>query len=168
VPHTLVLVRHASAESLASSDAERALTPRGHAEARAAGSWLATAGVVPDRALVSDALRARETWADLAAAAGWGLDAEYDAALYSADAESALDLVRLTDDGIGTLVVVGHNPTMASLVQMIDDGDGADGTEVLRHGFPSGSAAVFETGGRWDELELSSARLVGFRPGAPE
>jgi phosphohistidine phosphatase len=167
VDHTLVLLRHASAEPLAPSDAERALTPQGHAEARAAGAWLAGRPTVPDRALVSDARRARETWAGVADAAGWTLEPEYDAGLYSADTDSALDLVRLTDEGVRTLLLVGHNPTVASLVQVLDDGDGTEGTEVLRRGFPAGSAAVFEFACRWDELELSCARLVAFRPGEP-
>lgn len=166
--HTLVLLRHASAAPVAPSDAERALTSRGHAEAQAAGAWLARTGTVPDRALVSAAVRARETWTDVAAGAGWTLEADHDSALYSADTDSALDLLRLTDEGVGTLVVVGHNPTVASLVQMLDDGEGPDGTEVLRRGFPAGSAAVFAVGRPWADLELSCARLAAFRPGAPE
>ena len=41
---TLVLVRHAKAEAYGPSDAERALTERGHAEAHEAGRWLAARG----------------------------------------------------------------------------------------------------------------------------
>lgn len=169
--HTLVLLRHASAVPVAPSDAERPLTAHGHAEARAAGGWLADLGVGPDAALVSDAVRARETWLDVAAAAAWTLGSDalrYDAGLYAADTDSALDLLRATDEGVGTLVVVGHNPTIASLVQVLDDGEGPASTEVLVRGFPAGSAVVFSVACPWDELELSCARLVGFRPGAPQ
>jgi phosphohistidine phosphatase len=73
VTRTLVLVRHAQAESWASSDVERVLTPDGAATAGVLGGWLRDQGITPDAALVSGATRTRQTWAALADAAGWQL-----------------------------------------------------------------------------------------------
>ena len=54
--------------------------------------------------------------------AGWDLEGTLEDALYDAGPESALDLIRATDEHVRTLVVVGHNPTMASLATLLDDG----------------------------------------------
>ena len=60
-PRRLLLVRHAQAAA-GPVDAERPLTKRGALHAAAIGSWLAQAGLVPDRVLVSPARRALQTW----------------------------------------------------------------------------------------------------------
>jgi phosphohistidine phosphatase len=163
---TLVIVRHAKAEQTASTDAERRLADRGGLDAAEAGRWLAARSLTPDAALVSSAVRTEQTWDALAEAAGWDLEATLEDALYEAGTESALDLVRETDAHVSTLVVVGHNPTMASLAQLLDDGEGDDeaGNEMAV-GFPTSAVAVFEYDGEWDELDEAGATLVGFHVG---
>ena len=60
---TLVILRHAKAERPAElADADRPLTQRGHADAAAAGAWLAARGYRPDLVLCSPAKRTRQTW----------------------------------------------------------------------------------------------------------
>ncbi|GAA5149305.1 histidine phosphatase family protein [Nocardioides marinquilinus] len=164
---TLVVVRHAKAEAGGGDDAARELTPGGRDDAAEAGSWLAGRGVVPDHALVSAAVRTDQTWQHLCRGAGWTLDAELDRGLYAADADTALDLVRGLGDDVATAVVVGHNPTMGYLAQLLDDGDGdpAPSGELAARGFPTGAAAVFEVDGAWADLALGGARLTGFHVG---
>jgi phosphohistidine phosphatase len=163
-PRRLVVMRHAKAEGMAASDHDRALADRGRAAAEGAGRWLAQQGVVPDAALVSDALRTRQTWEEVAAAAGWDCRPELSAGLYAAGADSAFDLLRETDPATTTLVVVGHNPTMASLAELLDDGDGDDDatTGMLTRGFPPGAVAVFAVGGPWSDLGPGTGRLEAF------
>jgi phosphohistidine phosphatase len=162
----LVIMRHAKAEPSAPSDHERVLTDRGIADAAEAGAWLGAAGTTPGRALVSDAARTRGTWAALAGGAGWDVVPEYDASLYAAGPETALDLFRETDDAVGTLVVVGHNPTMAYVAQMLDDGDGdAEAAAAMNEGFPTSAVAVFSVDGAWADLEMGGARLTAFHVG---
>ena len=129
---TLVVMRHAKAEQSGPSDYERQLSDRGMVDAAAAGTWLAARDVVPDQALVSAAVRTQQTWEALADGAGWDLEGTFEESLYEAGPESALDLVRQTEDHVHTLVVVGHNPTIASLAALLDDGEGDDdaGTEM--------------------------------------
>ena len=162
--HTLVVIRHAKAEQVAATDLERELTARGRNDAAAAGEWLAAAGVRPDHALVSAAPRAVQTWEAMAGGAGWSLDAELDPGLYTAGPDTALDLVRALDETNDCAVIVGHNPTMAVLAQLLDDGEGdIEAGNAMTAGFPTSAVAVFEVPGAWTDLE--SARLTGFHVG---
>lgn len=163
----LVLLRHAEAAPFAGPDHERPLTADGHAQAAAVGAWLRDQGVTPDHALVSDAQRTRETWADVAAAAGWGTEPELDAGLYSAGPESALDLVHLVDAGTGTLLVLGHNPTIHYLAQVLCDDEGdVEAQMALLHGFAPSSAVIFDVDVAWDRLVPGTATLRAYRSGA--
>jgi phosphohistidine phosphatase len=165
-PRRLVVMRHAKAEPGGETDVLRELAQRGWDDAVEAGRWLVGRDVTPDAALVSSARRATSTW--LALAEGGSFDAEpvFSDGLYSAGPETALDLVRETPADVAILVVVGHNPTMAYLAQLLDDGggDAAAGREMAG-GFPTGALAVFDVAGSWPELDLASARLVAFHVG---
>ena len=66
----LVILRHAKAEPFAQTDLARQLTARGRASAHDVGRHLQEAGFVPDVALVSTAVRTRETWAEVAEGCG--------------------------------------------------------------------------------------------------
>ncbi len=159
-------MRHARAESAAASDEERALTPEGLADAAAAGAWLADEGYAVHRALVSTALRTRQTWEAFASGAGLEAPAEFDGVLYSGGPETVHDLIRLTHDGVGSLLVIGHTPTMAYLAQLLDDGDGdVDAVAAMSGGFPPCAVAVYSVPGSWDALEVGRARLIGFHVG---
>lgn len=163
---TLVVMRHAKAEQSGPTDFERQLADRGVADAGEAGRWLAGRGVAPDAALVSAAVRTEQTWDAVTEGAGWDVDTTLDEALYEAGTESVLDLVREVDDHVTSLVVLGHNPTMASLAQLIDDAEGDDEAgNAMALGFPTSAVAVFEYDGTWAELDEAGATLVAFHVG---
>ncbi len=162
----LVVMRHSKAEPGGETDHVRALSQRGWDDALEAGRWLADRGLVPDGALVSSAQRTASTW--LAVAEGGSFDVEPTSSdgLYTAGPETALDLVRETGDDVHALVVIGHNPTIAYLAQLLDDGTGDEGAgQEMAVGFPTGALAVFEVTGSWSALDLASARLVAFHVG---
>lgn len=160
-------MRHAKAEQVGPSDFERELMPRGHGDAAAVGRWLAERGVVPDAAVVSAATRTRQTWDDVSGAAGWSLSPTYDRGLYAADADTALDVVRtLVDPDATCAVVVGHNPTVAYLAQLLDDGAGdGDAGNAMAMGFPTSATAVLTFSGAWADLAYGGATLRGFHVG---
>ena len=58
----LIVMRHAKAEPFAPSDHARTLTDKGLASARDAGAHLRDTGVKPEYAVVSSAVRTRQTW----------------------------------------------------------------------------------------------------------
>ncbi len=165
---TLVIVRHGKAEASAPSDFDRALTERGHADATELGAWLAAQGVAADYALVSAAVRTSETWEDVALGAGWDLTlADTSHALYAAESATALDLVREIDAGVGCLIVIGHNPTVGHLVQLLDDGAGDEeaSAQIAVGGYPTAAATVFEYDGSWADLDEGSATIRAYHAG---
>jgi phosphohistidine phosphatase len=163
----LVLMRHAKAQPTAPSDHDRALATRGLADAEQAGRWLREQGIDPDGALVSDAVRAQQTFEQVAAGAAWDLEPELSAGLYDAGPDTAFDLIRQTDPDVATLVVIGHNPTMAYLAELVDSGDGdAEATTgMLTRGFPTSALAVFTVLGDWSGVGPGTGRLEAFYAG---
>lgn len=160
-------MRHAEAATVAPSDHERPLTPRGTAAASEAGRWLAGQGGVPDHALVSAARRTQDTWEAVAVAAGWDLEPVIEPALYAAGPDSALDLVRLVPAAASCVLLLGHNPTVSYLAQVLSDGQGSpEHQDQMIRGFPPGAAAVFEVTGPWSDLAFGRARLAGFHVGS--
>lgn len=159
-------MRHAKAEPHGDSDAVRELAQRGYDDAVEAGRWLADRDFAPDAALVSSARRTTTTWLAVAEGGSFEAAVTYSESLYLAGPETALDLVRETSHDVRSLIVVGHNPTAAYLAQLLDDGTGdvAAGNEMAV-GFPTSALARFEVTGTWRELDLASARLVGFHVG---
>jgi phosphohistidine phosphatase len=163
---TLVVMRHSKAEQSGPSDFDRELSDRGLVDATEAGQWLAGRGIEPDQALVSAAVRTQQTWEAVDEGGGWDLEGTFEHALYEAGSESALDVIRGTDEAIRTLVVVGHNPTMASLVTLLDDGEGdAEAGNEVAIGFPTSAMAVLEYDGDWADLDEASASVVAYHVG---
>ncbi len=159
-------MRHAKAEQVAPSDIERTLADRGRADAAEAGAWLASVDFVPDHVLVSSSVRTRETWQSVADATGWNVEPDFDTALYTAGPESALDLLRLVPEPVRSLLVIGHNPTMGYLAQLLSDGLGDEAAmSEMAGGFPTGALTIFEYDGEWADLELGSARVAAFHVG---
>ena len=159
-------MRHAKAEQDGPSDFERRLAERGHRDAAEAGRWLAAQGVEPQQALVSAAVRTQETYESLAGGAGWDLEPDLERSLYSAGTEAVLDLLREVDPGVTSVLVVGHNPTMASLAAVLDDGEGDEeaGNELAMD-YPTSALTVFTYDGEWPALEEASASVVAFHVG---
>jgi phosphohistidine phosphatase len=146
---TVVLIRHAKAESgEEGSDHERRLTGAGIATAQAAGTWLAAAVPQVDAVWCSSATRARQTWEAVAPVLTGEPAVDFDRALYLAGVDDVLDHLGSTE---GTVVVVGHNPTLeAALGVMAPD---------TSRGMRPGAVAVIEV---TDTAGPGSGRLRDF------
>jgi phosphohistidine phosphatase len=159
-------MRHAKAEAVAASDRQRRLTDRGHRDAAEAGRWARAAGVVPDHAFVSTATRAHETWDSFASGAGLDVRPNLDSALYSAGPDSAIEVLRTAPAAARTVMILGHNPTMAHLVHLLDDGSAdPDAFTEISAGFPTSALAVLEVTRGWADLEIAGARIAAFHVG---
>lgn len=157
-------MRHAKAEPFASTDHARVLTERGHADAVATGAWLAEVGAVPDHAVVSTAVRARETWTDVAKGAGSEAETVLDEGLYHGGVDAALESLRGVSEDFRRVILVGHNPTAAYLVHMLDDGEGDDeAISGMLRGFPPSAVVVFDVGVPWSDLGTEVGRVTRFR-----
>jgi len=159
-------MRHAKAEPYAEEDHERTLTERGRAEAADAGRYLASVGVVPDHALVSDAARARATWEAVREACGASAGEDVSRAMYGASTNDVLEAIRSLPEDVRTVIYVGHNPTAGMLANLLTDGEGdPDVVRGVLEGFPTAAVAVFSLPGDWADLEEAGARITHFHGG---
>jgi phosphohistidine phosphatase len=166
LPRRLLLVRHAKAAQ-GGVDADRPLTKRGIRQAAAIGPWLEQAGLVPDRVVVSPARRAAQTWERAGAPLESAPQLIVDERIYDNTVESLLEASREAPGDVRTLAVVGHNPSIAELTDVLDDGEGsADARRDLEAGFPTSGIAVFDVPSSFDAIAPGQATLSAFtRPG---
>lgn len=158
---TLVIMRHAKAEqpvSAAEADIDRPLTARGRLDAKAAGVWLALHRIAPDLVLCSPSTRTRSTWHEVAIGFSDGPIAaypnvRYEADLYHAGVNAALKLIRDVPAEVGTVLLIGHNPTVSALSLRLDDATGR-AASVLK----TGGIAVHSIDATW--ADWSSAPLT--------
>ena len=77
------------------------------------------------------------------------LEPDFDAGLYAAGPEAALDLIRERPAATPRdVMVIGHNPTMAYLAQMLDDGGGdTEAGAAMAGGYPTSALTVLEFDG---------------------
>ncbi len=150
----LHLARHATTEDVRPGhpDRDRRLTAAGQTEASRLAEHLRACPAPPEQVWCSPAERARTT----AAALGPRVEVVLEPALYRAGPDEVLELVAACDPVVTSLLVVGHNPTMAALAQQL-----ATGPAQAGHRFPPASCATCELDGPW--ADVARARLVSLR-----
>jgi phosphohistidine phosphatase len=158
----LIVLRHAKADRGNMPDHERPLTGRGRRDALAAGRWLADNGFRPDLTVCSTAARARETWALAAVELGDPVPTTYERAVYEADVDDLVQIVRDTSDDVRTLMLVGHNPSFQDLV-LDFAGAGDDGTlAAARTDFGTAAIAVLVLPEHWVDAGYGRGTLTQF------
>lgn len=161
--HRLVLLRHAKAEPAGGlDDLLRPLALTGRRQAGRVGDALRDSRLVPELVLCSAALRTRQTW-ELAAL---HLDVDPEVAvrdeLYVAEVDDVLGLVRATDPRVRTLLVVGHEPTMAATAAHLADLATSESGAVaqVRVGVPTATYSVLESVATWTNWAEGGATLT--------
>ncbi|MEV7774607.1 histidine phosphatase family protein [Kitasatospora sp. NPDC086791] len=163
-PRRIVLVRHAKAGHPDEvDDHERPLAPRGRKDAPALGRWLAGAGLTPDLALVSTALRTRETWQLVVPELTAKPRTVYEERLYDASPGELIAVLTEVSDEVQDVVAVGHNPGVHALADTLA-GEADDDllARMNRSGFPTAAAAVLTFQGSWKNVEPGAARLTAY------
>jgi phosphohistidine phosphatase len=159
----LVVLRHAkSAWPDGVPDHERPLAPRGRRDAPAAGRALVEADCLPDLALCSTAVRARQTWE--LASAQWGTPppVRSDPRLYAADVTELMGAVHEVSPEVETLLLIGHNPGLEDLVLELAGDSLDDALDEVRTKFPTSAIAVLAWHGTsWQALAPGTALLTG-------
>jgi phosphohistidine phosphatase len=162
----LIVMRHAKAEPFASTDHERRLTDRGRSSARDAGAYLREQRLEPDFAVVSTAVRTRETWDAVAESLAGGCEVSFDESVFTGSPDVVLEALRAAPEDAGTVLFIGHNPTAAYLCHLLDDGEGdPEAVSGLLRGFPPGALAVLEVAESWCCLAAETGRVVGYHVG---
>jgi len=157
--HTLILMRHAkSSWKTAEPDHRRPLTNRGARDAALAGQILA--GYTIDTVLSSSSMRTRQTWQSAELGGARCDHVTFTDDLYGCWPQAVVDLVQQLDEGVGTALVLGHEPTMSELIgSLAEPSELAD--EASSH-FPTCGLAVLEVPNGWAALTAGSAVLSRF------
>lgn len=114
----LILWRHADAENGIPDDARR-LTAKGRKQAKKMAAWLAARLPVDYRVMVSPAARARET------AAALTNNVTIEKAVSTAATPQGVLKAAGWPDGAGTVVIVGHQPTLGAVAALALTGEAA-------------------------------------------
>lgn len=155
--HTLVLMRHAKTEGHnVGGDHSRELTPRGVQEAMEAGVTLRGLGI--DGAKVSTAVRTRQTFDGL----GLGIPVTYLDELYFDGTDAAARLIATTGEDIGSLLVVGHAPTIPDLAARLLFPIDWEEAQQVGSWFPTCTFSTFHVTTPWSEaFDKGASRYEG-------
>ncbi|MEU2179051.1 histidine phosphatase family protein [Nocardia sp. NPDC019219] len=156
---TLILMRHGkSAYPEGVGDHERPLAPRGRREAGLAGDWLRATQPPIDAVRCSTATRTRQTLT----ATGVTAPVVFEPGIYEAAPETLIELVRLSDDDVTTLLMVGHAPGMPwTAWELASNRDAAPAVELSRK-FPTSALAVLRFDRDWADVDPGTGELVHF------
>lgn len=147
---TLLLMRHAKSswKDTELADHERPLKKRGHKDVVNIAKVLKKKDLIPDYILTSSAVRSVETANDLAEKVGYKGDISVQDVLYMAEPRTYIEKIQSVPNEANRLLVVGHNPGLESLVQIL--GDKIDA-------MPTGGVAVIVLPVKtWEELTLET------------
>ena len=158
MPKTLYLVRHAKSswDDPSLADRDRPLSQRGLSSAPDMGRRLAEQGHKPDLVISSPARRALMTAKKIAKELGYReskiITEEH---LYFSGTRSMVDLLEKLEDKYEKVMIVGHNPAMTSLLNILCDSpvENMPTCAVATVGFDMTS---------WSELTMSDGELLAY------
>lgn len=112
-------MRHAKSSwsNMRLSDHERPLNDRGKNDAPRMGQMLKDEELVPQLIISSTAVRALSTAEAVALAADFDGELKTTRHFYHADPDTYIHVLQTVDDAFNCVMVVGHNPGMAELVE---------------------------------------------------
>jgi len=166
---TLLLLRHAKSswDDPALADYDRPLAKRGKKAAPRMGAEIATLGLRPELVLCSSAVRAKETLAlALAPLGSPAPEVVYDDGLYMATPAALLARVRKLPSGATgprTAMVVGHNPGLEELAELLVGSGRDDVQDLMAAKFPTCALAIFKFDVQsWSDIAPGTGKLIQF------
>ena len=160
----LMLLRHAkAARQPGLADFDRPLKPLGREQSRALGEFMAANAWIPAFALVSTAIRARETFDLVDIFLHPPPERAEEPLIYEAPSERLLALVRRLPPKHDSALLVGHNPGFEELTnELISTGE----EEMLarfKGDMPTAGLAVIDFHvDRWSEIKPATGLLALF------
>jgi phosphohistidine phosphatase len=162
----LMLLRHAKS-SLAEAgqeDSDRPLNDRGRHTAAAVGRYMASNVLVPQRVLCSPARRARETWGLVAAEFAAAPEIAIVPEIYDfGDGKTLMECLRRKAGAVQSVLLVGHNPSIAGLAQILAGKGSGSLRERLAKKYPTAALAVISFDlDNWKSLTAGAGTLLRF------
>lgn len=136
---TLLLMRHAKSSWKDSdiADKDRPLNKRGRNDASLMGSLLVERELVPQRILSSSALRASQTAELIIETIGKEVGLDMQVAfldrLYMAESPDIYEVLRALPEDLERVMVIGHNPGLETLLQLLSNRIESLPTAVVAH-----------------------------------
>jgi phosphohistidine phosphatase len=152
----LYLLRHAKSswDDATLADHDRPLAKRGRRATKALARHLSEHAVAPEFVLCSTARRTRETLERIEPALG-APKVSYEDALYGANAGELMERLRQVPDGVGSVMLIGHNPGIEDLARALVG-------RAVAPKFPTAALATLELSGGWRDAGPGRAELVDF------
>jgi phosphohistidine phosphatase len=165
----LLLMRHAKTEKdgPTGKDRDRRLDDRGRADAEQMGFWLAQQHLLPGLALVSTAVRARQTWD--AVSKVWlktspPIEVDHLDELYSADPGDLVRIIRAANgENPQPLLVIAHNPGLHELALALIASGNAAARQALLENLPTSGVTIIDFAiDDWNDMSFRRGRLERF------
>ena len=161
----LLLLRHGKAERSEPGmpDRTRALIDRGRKDAAKIGVYMASHALTPDRVVISPADRTRETWKFAATAFRPEPGAMMSEQLYDATPHAIFAAIKDAPASVHTLLIVGHNPSLHEVAQMLIASGDIETRERLGEKLPTAGLVIIDFAiDDWGKLHPQSGRLERF------
>ena len=151
----MLILRHAKSGWGAgtATDFERTLSPHGIQTAPRVGRWMAEQQLAPDYIFASPAVRTRETLALLEEALGSDTPTRWEDVIYEASLVELIELLRERPADADRVLLLGHNPGLALLVDYLDEG-------AAPMSVPAAALAHFRMPDDWGDLRRGCGELV--------
>lgn len=150
---TLILVRHAKAEELASTDFDRRLHPKGIRQCAEVVEQLQEMKLKADWIIASDAMRTKETACLLAPSVGYDVNRiEWEHKLYHANAIQIIDVITAIDNKVNTLMLVGHNNGLSEAINEL--------TRTFKYSLQTSDYVILTFENSWHDIRTSRLTVV--------
>jgi len=149
----LFIIRHAKSswDDASLSDFERPLNERGEKAASFMGKFMRKNDLEPSVVISSSAVRAKQTAKLARKTAEFSCELRFDGRIYEASPRTLLQVAAETDDAHASAMLVGHNPGMEGLIQLLTG-------ESER--MPTAALAVIELNiNKWQEIADGCGKL---------
>ncbi|BAF72842.1 SixA phosphatase family protein [Sulfurovum sp. NBC37-1] len=153
----LYLIRHAKSDwsDLSKNDFDRGLNKRGKRSIPIMAKALREKGIIPDLILSSSAKRAKKTAKGLSKALHYEGKIFFNEGLYFTEPEEMIEMVRNVDDRYQSLFLIGHNPEMTELANIL--------TEVYIDNTPTlGIVAISFDIQKWNDIGRGKGKMEAF------
>lgn len=161
----LMLLRHAKSDWSApgTRDQDRPLSVRGRESAPKMGTYMARHGLVPDLVVASPATRVTDTLALVLPAFTKQPKTVPEARIYESTADELLAVIKETPRSVHSLLIVGHNPSLAELASLLMASGDVEIRQRLIEKFPTAALAVIDFAlDDWAKIHPKSGRLDRF------
>ena len=151
----IILYRHGKSDWGATygSDHDRPLAQRGIKSARTMGKLLAKSNQIPELAITSTALRAKQTLEFSMLAGKWKCDVIENEKLYYDSVETVFEAIKSIPKKYSSVILVGHEPKWSALASLMIGG----GNVIFK---TATMARIDFNEENWEEIAIGNGEII--------